>query len=162
MSVQERLSASIAKRVYMASYREMDAGPARQRPTALVLGTGDIASAIGRELFDLGWAVLLLRDHAVPVLRLGMAFDDALESGAAELDGVKALPAPSADVLPELLRARRGVVVGESRSRRRRRGLWRGPGRDDRCADAQIRHARRHPSPRCLHHRDWPGVRGRG
>nr|WP_294543894.1 hypothetical protein [uncultured Rhodopila sp.] len=111
MSVQERLSASIAKRAYMASYRETDAGQSPGRPAALVLGTGDIASAIGRELFDLGWAVVLLRDHAVPVLRRGMAFDDALESGAAELDGVKAVAAASADALPGLLRARRGVVV---------------------------------------------------
>jgi hypothetical protein len=103
MSVQERLSASVARRAFMASYRE--------RPVALVLGTGDIASAIGRELFELGWSVVLLRDHAVPVLRLGMAFDDALETGAAELDGVKAEAAPSSDVLPELLRARRGVIV---------------------------------------------------
>jgi hypothetical protein len=111
MSVQERLSASIAKRAFMASYRETGAAPARPRPVALVLGTGDIASAIGRQLFAAGWAVVLLRDHAVPVLRRGMAFDDALESGAAELDGVTAMPAPSADALPGLLRAHRGVVV---------------------------------------------------
>jgi hypothetical protein len=111
MSVQERLSASIAKRAYMASYRGTDADPGRGRPTALVLGTGDIASAIGRELFDLGWGVVLLRDHAVPVLRRGMAFDDALETGGAELDGVYAVPALSSETLPGLLRARRGVVV---------------------------------------------------
>ena len=108
MSVQERLSASIAKRAFMASYRE---GSAQEPLVALVLGTGDIASAIGRELFERGWAVVLLRDHAVPVLRRGMAFDDALETGAAELDGVHAVPARSADALPGLLRARRAVVV---------------------------------------------------
>nr|WP_294505873.1 hypothetical protein [uncultured Rhodopila sp.] len=107
MSVHERLSASIAKRAFMASYR----GQAAAAPIALVLGTGDIASAIGRELFNLGWNVVLLRDHAVPVLRRGMAFDDALECGTAELDGVTAVLAPVADALPHLLRARRGVVV---------------------------------------------------
>nr|WP_294527826.1 hypothetical protein [uncultured Rhodopila sp.] len=111
MSVQERLSASIAKRAFMASYRGQAAEPAGEPPIALVLGTGDIASAIGRELFALGWAVVLLRDHSVPVLRRGMAFDDALECGSAELDGVNALLSPSAEALPPLLRARRGVVV---------------------------------------------------
>ena len=71
MSVQERLSASIAKRAFMASYRGTEAEPARQRPIALVLGTGDIASAIGRELFDLGWNVLrpLVDDLAEVVMR---------------------------------------------------------------------------------------------
>jgi hypothetical protein len=111
MSVQESLSASITKRPVMASYRSTEADPAREPPMALVLGTGDIASAIGLELFNLGWAVVLLRDHGVPVLRRGMSFDDALECGAAELDGVKAMPAPTPEALPLLLRARRGVVV---------------------------------------------------
>ncbi|MDO9707248.1 hypothetical protein [Paracraurococcus lichenis] len=60
-------------------------------PLALVLGTGDIASAIGWHLHRAGHAVLLLRDPAVPVLRRGMAFDDAIEAGEAVLDGVTAL-----------------------------------------------------------------------
>jgi|SRR5271166_3197751 len=103
MSVQERLSASVAKRATMASYH--------QPPIALVLGTGDIASAIGLGLFNLGWSVVLLRDNAVPVLRRGMAFDDALENGMAELEGVKAVRAVAPEALPRLLRARRGVVL---------------------------------------------------
>jgi hypothetical protein len=78
---------------------------------AIVLGTGDIASAIAVSLFDLGWSLLLLRDPAVPVLRRGMAFDDALEDGSAELEGVKGmLAATPVDVWP-LLRARQGVVL---------------------------------------------------
>src|SRR5271166_3300003 len=103
MSVQERLSASVAKRATMASYH--------QPPIALVLGTGDIASAIGLSLFNLGWRVMLLRDSAVPVLRRGMAFDDALEDGMAELEGVKAVRAVAPEALPRLLRARQGVVL---------------------------------------------------
>jgi xanthine dehydrogenase accessory factor len=76
-----------------------------------VLGTGDIASAIGWRLFTQGWGVVLLRDSAVPVLRRGMAFDDALEKGMAELDGVMEELAPTAEAVPSLLIARQGVVV---------------------------------------------------
>lgn len=57
-------------------------------PIALILGTGDIASAIGRDLFLSHWGVAMLRDEAVPVMRRGMAFDDALEDGVTRLDGV--------------------------------------------------------------------------
>jgi xanthine dehydrogenase accessory factor len=60
------------------------------RPLAFVLGTGDIASAAGRSLHLAGFAVLLLRDPATPVLRRGMAFDDAVEAGWASLEGVTA------------------------------------------------------------------------
>src|SRR5690242_4617231 len=98
MSVQEHLS--VARRTTLASYR--GATVTQKLPTALVLGTGDIASAIGRGLFLRGWHVLLLRDNGVPVLRRGMAFDDALEDGIAALDGVIAVPAPAPDALPHL------------------------------------------------------------
>jgi hypothetical protein len=107
MSVQDRLSAFIARRSSVASYRADEAG----RPVACVLGTGDIASAIARSLFLAGWSVVLLRDTAVPVLRRGMSFDDALEHGEADLDGVGAVAAPSAESLPKLMLARRGVVI---------------------------------------------------
>jgi hypothetical protein len=80
-------------------------------PVALVLGTGDIASAIGRTLFRSGWGVAMLRDPGVPVLRRGMAFDDALEEGLAELDGVWAVPATLPQALPVLARSREAVVV---------------------------------------------------
>jgi hypothetical protein len=107
MSVQDRLSAFIAGRSSVASYRTGES----KRPVACVLGTGDIASAIGRTLFSAGWSVVLLRDTAVPVLRRGMSFDDALEDGEAELDGVSAVATPAAEALPALLLARQGVVV---------------------------------------------------
>jgi hypothetical protein len=106
MPVQERFF--VARRPTLASCR----GPeVNQPPTALILGTGDIASAIGRGLFLRGWRVVLLRDNGVPVLRRGMAFDDALEDGIAALDGVIAVPAPAPDALPALLSARPAVVV---------------------------------------------------
>ena len=64
--------------------------PASAPAVAVVLGTNDIASAIGWHLHQAGWGVLLLRDPAVPVLRRGMAFDDAPEAGQAMLDGTVA------------------------------------------------------------------------
>lgn len=80
-------------------------------PVALVLGTGDIASAIARALFTAGWGAVMLRDAAVPVLRRGMAFDDALEDGAAELDGVWGVRAAEPEMLPALARSREAVVL---------------------------------------------------
>src|SRR4051794_17729308 len=107
MSAQQR--PSVVRRPMLASYR---GGKVNQElPTALVLGTGDIASAIGRGLFLRGWRVLLLRDNGVPVLRRGMAFDDALEDGIAALEGVVAVRARGPAALPPLLAARAGVVV---------------------------------------------------
>jgi hypothetical protein len=78
---------------------------------ALILGTGDIASAIARELFLMDWGVVMLRDEAVPVLRRGMAFDDALEDGVAELDGVWGARAASSEMVPALAQGREAVVV---------------------------------------------------
>jgi len=80
-------------------------------PIALILGTGDIASAIGRELFLARWGVVMLRDEAVPVMRRGMAFDDALEDGVTQLDGVWGARAALPEMLPTLARGREAVVV---------------------------------------------------
>jgi xanthine dehydrogenase accessory factor len=82
-----------------------------QTPIVLLLGTGDIASAIGRELFKAGWGVVMLHDPAVPVLRRGMAFDDALEDGVAELDGVWGVRAQAPEMLSTLARSREAVVL---------------------------------------------------
>jgi len=80
-------------------------------PVAVILGSGDIASAIGRDLFKAGCGVLMLRDTAVPVLRRGMAFDDALEDGVAELEGVWAVRAPAPEMVAALVRGREAVVL---------------------------------------------------
>jgi len=79
----------------------------------LILGTGDIASAIGRSLFKSGLGVVMLRDPGVPVLRRGMAFDDALEEGTAELDGVPGTRASKPDALPVWARRREAVVLAD-------------------------------------------------
>ncbi|HEY0909127.1 MAG TPA: hypothetical protein VGD75_02730 [Bradyrhizobium sp.] len=80
-------------------------------PISLILGTGDIASAIARSQFQSGWGVVMLRDAGVPVLRRGMAFDDALEDGSAELEGVSAARELNPDALPRLASRRDAVVV---------------------------------------------------
>jgi hypothetical protein len=82
-----------------------------QVPVALVLGTGDIASAIARDLFLARWGVVMLRDEAVPVLRRGMALDDALEDGVAALDDVWGVRATAPEMLPVLARSREAVVL---------------------------------------------------
>jgi hypothetical protein len=59
----------------------------RPKPV-LVLGTDDIASAVGHALASAGVPVLLVRDPEVPVLRRAASFDDALELGSSRLDGM--------------------------------------------------------------------------
>jgi xanthine dehydrogenase accessory factor len=80
-------------------------------PVAVVLGTGDIASAIGLALFGSGLGVVMLRDSSVPVLRRGMAFDDTLECGSGCLDGILGVRVSDPDNLPALARGRSAVVV---------------------------------------------------
>jgi xanthine dehydrogenase accessory factor len=63
------------------------------RPLALVLGTNEIASAVGIALHRDGYGVLLSHDPEIPVIRRGMAFHDALFSGMAEVDGYVAVSA---------------------------------------------------------------------
>jgi hypothetical protein len=61
----------------------------RPKPV-LVLGTDDIASAVGHALASDGVPILLVRDPEVPVLRRAASFDDALELGSVRLDGLTA------------------------------------------------------------------------
>ena len=88
--------------------RGVGPGPA----LAVVLGTNDIASAIGWRMARAGWGVLLLRDLDVAVLRRGMAFDDALEDGAASLDGVVAVRAVDPAAAAAVVASAGGVAVG--------------------------------------------------
>lgn len=60
------------------------------RPTILVLGCGDVGSAVAHQLYRAGARVLLC-DFAQPAhARRGMSFIDALFEGAASLEGVVA------------------------------------------------------------------------
>src|SRR5690349_10711793 len=75
----------------------------RPKPV-LVLGTDDVASAVGHALARAGLAALLVRDSEVPVLRRGMSFDDAVEHGTAWVEGVMAygVDGPQ-DMAPDML-----------------------------------------------------------
>ena len=67
------------------------AGPSRlRRPLAVILGTNEIASAVAVFLHRAGRAVLLAHDPALPVIRRGMAFHDALFGDPAFVDDIKA------------------------------------------------------------------------
>jgi len=74
--------------------------PSLRPKPVLVLGTDDIASAVGHALASVGVAVLLARDPEVPVLRRGMSFDDALERGSVRVDGVTAYAASPPPLFP--------------------------------------------------------------
>ncbi|MFL5256639.1 MAG: hypothetical protein ACJ8AI_27845 [Rhodopila sp.] len=75
----------------------------RPKPV-LVLGTDDVASAVGHALASAGIAALLVRDSDVPVLRRGISFDDAVEHGSAWVDGVTAYAVDGPlDMAPDIL-----------------------------------------------------------
>lgn len=67
----------------------------------VVLGSDDVASAVGHALHQAGIGVVLARDPTVPVLRRTMSFDDALEYGEVIFAGVRAR---AAEGLPEVMR----------------------------------------------------------
>src|SRR3954451_19028431 len=64
--------------------------PSHQPKPVLVLGTDDVASAVGWALANAAIRTVLVRDPEVPVLRRTMSYDDALEAGAATLEGIDA------------------------------------------------------------------------
>lgn len=66
--------------------------PAMRRPVlrALVLGGGDVGSAVAHQLFRGGAQVLICDRPQSTHARRGMAFTDALYDGVATLDGVEA------------------------------------------------------------------------
>jgi xanthine dehydrogenase accessory factor len=67
---------------------------ANRQPTidrrVLVLGGGDVGSAIAHRLFCSGWRVLIADRPQSPHIRRGMAFTDALFDGTTTLAGVEA------------------------------------------------------------------------
>jgi len=60
----------------------------QSEPFAIVLGTNEIASAIGARLIWEGFQVVLSHDPFPPVIRRGMAFHDALFDDEATVDGI--------------------------------------------------------------------------
>lgn len=66
-------------------------------PRVLVLGGGDVGSAVAHLLFRRGVAVVIAERPRSPHARRGMAFTDALFDGRAMLDGVEACCLPDAE-----------------------------------------------------------------
>lgn len=76
----------------------------------LVLGSGDVGSAVAHQLFVQGIDVVLLGDPAPAHPRRGMAFADAWFDGTATLDGVVAQWVPRLDDLAGQLPTVEGSV----------------------------------------------------
>jgi xanthine dehydrogenase accessory factor len=66
-------------------------------PRVLVMGGGDVGSAVAHLLFRRGLAVLIAERPRSPHARRGMAFTDALFDGCAVLEGVEARCLPDAE-----------------------------------------------------------------
>jgi len=58
-------------------------------PLVVILGTNEIASAVGVHLRRAGWNVVLAYDPFPPVVRRGMAFHDVLFGDCRVIDGVE-------------------------------------------------------------------------
>jgi xanthine dehydrogenase accessory factor len=65
-------------------------GASTGRPRILVVGGGDVGSAVAHLLFQRGAQVLIAERQQSPHARRGMAFTDALYDGRATLQGVSA------------------------------------------------------------------------
>lgn len=75
---------------------------ANDADVAVILGTNEIASALAVKLRKSGYHVILSHEPCPPVLRRGMAFDDALYDDPCELEGVSARRAEDAVHLAEI------------------------------------------------------------
>jgi hypothetical protein len=69
---------------------------------AVILGTNEVASALAVKLRKNGYHVILSQEPCPPVLRRGMAFEDALYDDECELEGVKARRAEDAVHLADI------------------------------------------------------------
>lgn len=78
---------------------------------AVVLGTDEIASAVGVHLRRAGWGVVLTHDPLPPVLRRGMAFHDALWGDETTIEGLRAVVADGLLPLLAGVATRDAVVV---------------------------------------------------
>lgn len=76
----------------------------------LLLGSGDVGSAVAHRLFLLGNDVVLADVAAPAHPRRGMAFADAWFDGTATLEGVVALMVPNANALAEWLQDVDGIA----------------------------------------------------
>jgi len=81
------------------------------RPVAVVLGAGDIGSAVALAAHRAGFAVVLCDEVDPPWPRRGMAFTDAWYVGSADLDGEAAMFCASAKSIPAVLHRHRLIAA---------------------------------------------------
>ena len=79
--------------------------------SVLVCGTNDVASAVAHRLFLAGYAVALVDGPEPAATRRGMAFDDAVHGGRAEVGGVEAVRAADPAQMAALLAGRRCIPI---------------------------------------------------
>jgi xanthine dehydrogenase accessory factor len=77
--------------------------PSASKPVVIVLGCGDVGSAVAHALHRLSCAVVLVDAADPPWPRRGMAFTDGWYVGAAELEGVGACFCASVRSIPTVL-----------------------------------------------------------
>ena len=81
------------------------------RPVIVVLGAGDVGSAVALLLHRAGTAVVLCDEVDPAWPRRGMAFTDAWYLGSAELDGEAALFCASVKSIPAVLDQHRLIAA---------------------------------------------------
>ena len=81
------------------------------RLPAIVLGVGDVGSAVAHRLFTAGWPVCILSEPSPAVARRRMSFADAAFDRRAELAGVLCFRMDSIDDVVPLMRARTGIPL---------------------------------------------------
>jgi xanthine dehydrogenase accessory factor len=84
--------------------------PTSTRPVAIVIGSGDVGSAVAVVLRRAGFAVVVCDSADAPWSRRGMAFTDAWYVGTAELDGEAAVFCSSVKSIPTVL-ARKELIA---------------------------------------------------
>jgi xanthine dehydrogenase accessory factor len=97
----------------------MDTSPATperpRSPRVLIVGSGDVASAVAHFFFGAGYPVVIREDDCPATARRGMAFSDAVFSGKSWLAGVLAKRCPDSNALSAMLGCAKAVpvMVGE-------------------------------------------------
>ncbi|HLF05946.1 MAG TPA: hypothetical protein VI893_02020 [Thermoplasmata archaeon] len=81
------------------------------RLPVIVLGVGDVGSAVAHRLFTAGWQVCILSEPSPVVVRRRMSFADAAFDRRAELAGVRCYRMDSVDDVVPLMRARTGIPL---------------------------------------------------
>src|SRR5215467_5363063 len=81
------------------------------RPVAVVLGAGDVGSAVALAVHRAGFAVVLCDEVDPAWSRRGMAFTDAWYVGSAELDGEVAMFCASVKSIPAVLARHRLIAA---------------------------------------------------